>query len=113
MVVLQWLQTLMVFFSRFQFHSGFGFASRTPYGRLFCSFKHPVMTGREPDVASVLGEPVEIRRSRSDKDAYLFYRLEQPGRWLCVVAKHVDDDGFVITSYPTDAIKIGERVWTK
>jgi len=72
-----------------------------------------VMTGREPDVASVLGEPVEIRRSRGDRDVYLFYRLEHPGRWLGVVAKRLDGDGFVITCYPTDAIKIGGQVWTK
>ncbi len=76
-------------------------------------FKHPVMTGREQDIADVLTEPAEIRRSRSDQDVYLFYRLEQPGRWLCVVAKRLDGDGFVITCYPTDAIKIGEQVWTK
>ncbi|PYQ27089.1 MAG: hypothetical protein DMF56_21240 [Acidobacteria bacterium] len=38
----------------------------------------------------------------------------QPSRWICAVAKRVDDrDGFLITAYPTDAIKEGTRIWTK
>jgi len=71
------------------------------------------MTGRERDVASALRDPIEIRRSRSDGHVYLFYRLERTGRWLCVVARQLDSEGFVISCYPTDAIKIGEQVWTK
>jgi hypothetical protein len=33
-------------------------------------FKHPVMTGRDQDLAGTLSEPVEIRRSRGDQDVY-------------------------------------------
>jgi len=43
----------------------------------------------------------------------LFYRLERPGRWICAVAKRLNDEGFPITTYPTDAIKEGERIWSK
>jgi hypothetical protein len=44
---------------------------------------------------------------------FFFYRLERPGRWVCVVAKRLDGEGFVITTYPTDAIKIGELIWNR
>jgi len=44
---------------------------------------------------------------------FLFYRLECSGRWICVVAKRLNGDGFLITTYPTDTIKEGERVWSK
>jgi len=78
------------------------------------SEKHPVMAGREDDVRRVLSDPEEIRQSKSDPTVFLFYAGERPGRWLSAVVKKADnDDGFLITAYPTDAIKEGERRWTK
>ena len=65
------------------------------------------------DVQDTLRTPDEIRRSRSDPVVYLFYRLERLGRWICAVAKQLNDEGFLITAYPTDAIKEGERIWRK
>ena len=92
-----------------------GFRVRTTrrYWDFLSTTKRAVMAGRENDVMEALGEPDEVRRSRSDPDAFLFYRAERPGRWLCVVAKRLDGGGFVITAYPTDAIKRGELVWRK
>lgn len=80
---------------------------------LIVTIKHPVMHGCEIDVQDTLRTPDEIRRSRSDPAVLLFYRLERPGRWICAVAKRLNDEGFLITTYPTDAIKEGERVWSK
>lgn len=72
------------------------------------------MRGREDDVRGALSDPDEIRQSTSSQAVFLFYKLERPGRWICAVARRVDDrDGFLITAYPTDAIKEGTRVWTK
>ena len=86
---------------------------KKPWGRVV-SVRHPVLAGGEDDVRLVLAEPYEIRQSKVDPDVFLFYRPHGPARWLCVVAKKVDnDDGFLITAYPTDAIKEGERRWTK
>ena len=34
--------------------------------------KHPVMQGRQADVARALTTPDDVRRSRADPDAYLF-----------------------------------------
>ena len=75
--------------------------------------KHPVMRDRELEVRDALHEPDEIRRSRADPAVFLFYRLERPGRWVCAVAKRLNAFGFLITAYLTDAIKEGERVWSK
>ena len=77
------------------------------------SMKHPVMAGREADIRNVLESPDEIRSSRIDPNVYLFYRLEHPKRWICAVARRLDREGFLITAYPTDAIKEGVRVWPK
>ena len=55
--------------------------------------------------------PAEVRQSRSDPQVLLFYREERSSRWVCVVVKRTNGDGFLITAYPTDAIKEGTRVW--
>jgi len=77
------------------------------------SLKHPAMAGREQDVKAALEDPDEVRRSKSDKDVYLFYKSVRTGRWVCAVAKQKNGDGFLVTAYPTDAIKEGERIWLK
>jgi hypothetical protein len=83
------------------------------YWEMIVTIKHPVMVGCESKVQETLAQPDEIRRSRSDPAVYLFYKAEGVGRWICAVAKRLDDDGFLITTYPTDAIKEGVRVWPK
>jgi len=92
-----------------------GFSVRVTHGywELIVTIKHPVMRGREMDVQTTLREPNEIRRSRNDKTVHLFYRLERPKRWVCAVTKRLNGDGFLITTFPTDAIKEGERIWSK
>jgi hypothetical protein len=83
------------------------------YWDLVVSVKHPVMRGREESVRDTLRTPDQVRRSRRDPSVYLFYRQERPGRWTCAVARRLDGQGFLITTYPTDAIKEGETIWNK
>jgi hypothetical protein len=99
----------------FEVSTPLGFSVRVTrnYWELIVAIKHPVMRGRATDVQGVLRTPDEIRRSRSDPAVHLFYQLECPGRWICAVAKRLNGEGFLITTYPTDAIKEGERVWSK
>lgn len=99
------------------------FEARTPLGfsvrvtkvrwELIITVKHPVMAGREASVKVALESPDEIRQSRSDSAVLLFYKEETTRRWVCAVAKHSTDEAFLITAYPTDAIKEGFRVWPK
>jgi hypothetical protein len=87
--------------------------SRT-YWSFLTAVKHPVMAGREAEVRQALTDPDEVRRSRIDSTVYLFYASIAARRWVCAVAKKLsDDDGFLITAYPTDAIKEGDRIWPK
>ena len=81
------------------------------YWELIVTVKHPVMAGRESDVQETLQNPDEIRVSRNDSAVYLFYKAERSKRWVCAVAKRLNGDGFLITTFPTDAIKEGVRVW--
>ena len=90
-----------------------GFRVRVTKARwdLIVREKHPVMLGQESKIRSVLESPEEVRQSRHDTTACLFYQGEMPKRWLCAVAKRDGDDSFLITAYPTDAIKEGGTIW--
>lgn len=80
---------------------------------LITTAKHPVMAGREGLVRTALEAPDEVRQSRIDPQVLLFYKAEATKRWTCAVAKRLADSGFLITVYPTDAIKEGVRIWPK
>ena len=90
---------------------GFRVRVTVEYWNVIVTIKHPAMLGREADVHDVLKNPDEIRLSRKDPDVYLFYKLERIGRWVCAVTRRLDGEGFMITAYPTDAVKEGERIW--
>ena len=92
---------------------GFRVRVTQPEWNLIAIIKHPVLLGREYDVQQVLQDPDEIRRSVRNPIIFLFYRIERPGRWLCVVAKKLDEEGSIVTAYPTDAIKRGDRLWSR
>ncbi len=74
--------------------------------------KHPVLAGRDGEIAVTLADPDLVRQSRRDPAVLLFYRGGIP-RWTCAVARCERQSGFLITAYPTEAVKIGELVWTR
>ena len=92
---------------------GFRVRVTVEYWDVIVTIKHPVMAEREGDVREALKNPDEIRLSRKDPNVYLFYKPERIGRWVCAVTKRLNGEGFLITTYPTDAIKEGELVWHK
>ncbi len=84
------------------------------YWDYITTVKHPHMKGKEKEVVDALKEPEQVRRSRRDKNVYLFYRriiYDDRLKYICVVANK--GEGFVITAYITDKIKEGERIWKK
>jgi hypothetical protein len=91
-----------------------GFSVRVTVDRwkLIVTAKHPGH-GRETFVKAALEAPDEIRQSRMDQQVLLFYKAEATERWTCAVVKRLASSGFLITAYPTGAIKEGVRVWPK
>lgn len=79
---------------------------------LISKLKHPEIEGKETEAKNCLSNPIEIRRSSEDPDVYLYYS-QYMTYYLCVVARHLNGDGFIITAYITDKIKEGEIVWKK
>lgn len=91
---------------------GFKVRCTSAYWDYIVDRKHPVLSGREKEIERVLREPVEVRRSRKDEKVLLFYR-EDSGRWICAVVRRQVDGGFLITAYRTDAVKAGDKIWTR
>jgi hypothetical protein len=92
---------------------GFHVRVSRSYWKTIVSIKHPVMEGHVEEVKRTLQHPEEIRRSKTDSAIYLFYGTLRKGRWVCAVSKKSNGEGFLVTAYPTNAIKIGEKIWPK
>lgn len=76
------------------------------YWDYLVSVKHRVMENKEAIVQEVLLDPDTIRKSKIDENVFLYYKLKD--KLYCVIVKHEDDTGFLITAYPTDKVKEGE-----
>lgn len=79
------------------------------YWQKIIETKHPIMAGHDELVRQALTSPEQVRRSRKDAAVHLHYRKSN-GRYCCVVVKHLNGDGFVVTVYLTDTIKAGEAI---
>lgn len=82
------------------------------YWKIISEKKHPSVAGRVEEAKLALMDPVDVRRSRYDSSIYLYYR-RLDDTLICVVAKHLNEEGFAVTAYLTDRIKRGETVWKK
>ncbi len=91
---------------------GFSVHCSRAYWDFIVTEKHPVLAGREGEVRQVLADPDEVRRSRKDPAVLLFYRGALPRGW-CAVTRNREGAAFLVTAYPTDAIKAGESIWTR
>ncbi len=81
------------------------------YWQYLIDIKHPVMKNKEALVKNTLKNPDEIRQSKIDKEIFLYYKKFD--KLYCIVAKHTNSHGFLITAYPTDKIKEGDLIWKK
>ncbi len=82
------------------------------YWDVISTKKHPSVRNMENEVKLALTEPFEVRRSRQDAAVFLYYR-KLNDKFICVVAKHLNEEGFIITVYLTERIKRGEIIWRR
>ncbi len=82
------------------------------YWELITKEKHPDMEWEEERIKQTLADAYEVRKSLRDPAVFLYYR-KYNSYWITVVCRHENGTGFVITTYKTDRIKDGERVWQK
>jgi hypothetical protein len=82
------------------------------YWQKIITIKHPSMAGKDAEVQRTLIDADEVRESRSDSLVRLYYR-QYSSLHLCVVVKHLNGSGFIVTTYFTDRIKEGITLWIK
>lgn len=75
--------------------------------------KHPDIADYEDEIQQTINKPDVINQSQRDINVLLFYRTLKNKRWLVAVARRLNGEGYLITAYQTDAIKIGEKLWPK
>ena len=81
------------------------------YWNYIVEIKHKTIKGKESIIKETLTDPDQIRKSKIDKDVFPYYKKFD--KLYCVVAKHKNNKGFIITCYPTDRIKEGKLIWKK
>ncbi len=74
--------------------------------------KHPVMKDHFDEIKNTLENSEIIRLSKWDPTVWLYYR-KSDNYYICVVTKIENSTGFIITTYLTDKIKIGEELWKR
>jgi hypothetical protein len=88
---------------------GFSVRTTADYWSLL-EAKHPKLRGRAQDVAQILAHPDHVYQSRQDRAVFFCYCSDQQ-RLLYAVVKRLDAEGFLMTAYPCDKIKEGDRIW--
>lgn len=98
----------------FQVRSRLGVKIRVTisYWNFIIESKHPIMSGKETLVKTTLKSPDLIKRSTKDRSVFLYYKGYRK-YFAVVVCKHLNGSGYIITTYITDRVKIGEQIWKK
>jgi hypothetical protein len=82
------------------------------YWEYLTTIKHRNMQGKEHNVINALTDPDFIRKSKIDEQVFLYYKKIE-NYLYCVVVRHENGTGFLITAYVTNKAKEGEIIWTK
>ena len=82
------------------------------YWNIITNIKHPSVKGKEKEIKETLKNPNQIRQSGNNKKIYLFYK-KYKRRYLTVIVRHLNGNGFIITTYFTSKIKEGKQIWPK
>ena len=82
------------------------------YWQKIITHKHPSIKNKEKEVQKTISNPEIIKVSKTDKKVVLYYR-KYNNAYLCVVVKHENGKGFIITTYLTKKIKEGTIIWPK
>lgn len=72
--------------------------------------KHPEIKGKKQLAIETLKNPGTIKHSTVDERVFLYYQKIKD-KYFCVVTKHLNSEGFIITVYITKKLARGETIW--
>ena len=68
--------------------------------------KHPEMANQQERIKETLEKPYKIIELESDKKVNFYFRYYKDSKqYLLVMARYLNGNGFIITSFYTDTIK--------
>ena len=76
--------------------------------------EHPEVQPYKNRLSDVLSRPHLVKRSKRDKDTFLYYRYYKDiykGKYLLVIER--TRDRLLLTCYITDRVKEGDLIWKK
>ena len=83
------------------------------YFEFIVQFKHPELKDRLDEVLKTITDADDVRRNQEHPEIYLYYRKINK-HWICAVVRHLNNDGFLITSYITGKPRRkGEKICLK
>lgn len=74
--------------------------------------RHDVLATQKTAILETISQPERILRG--SEGAMMAVRAMEPGRWLVVIYREEQDDGFVITAFPTrriNALNRRQQLW--
>jgi hypothetical protein len=78
---------------------------------------HPELKNQRTRIKETLAAPDEIRASAQNPEIWLFYRLYPKTpvttKYMLVVVKVSNEEGFIVTAFYTDKVKKGDIIWKK
>ena len=74
--------------------------------------KHPDLQGNFKILKECIESSEIVRRSKQDKQVYLYYKKVN-GKYICAVCKHYNGDGFLITAYYSYRLQGKKILWQK
>ncbi len=80
------------------------------YWNYIAKIKHPEIKTQRQKAIETLRNPDIIKQSLIDEQVLLYYQ-KIGNKYFCVVAKHSDGEGFIITAYITKKLVRGEMVY--
>ena len=74
------------------------------YWKWICDVKHDEVEGQINLVLLTLEDADEVYQKSDDKDVHLYYKKINR-HFVCVVTRHLNGDGFIVTAYLTSKRK--------
>jgi len=88
----------------------------TEIQRLHMLFFHPEIEGEQAKIREVLKNP-QVVIEGATKDTRICYRFYEStpvaSKYLAIVVKVLDEEGFIITGYFTERVRRGKILWRK
>jgi hypothetical protein len=73
-----------------------------------------LLEGNANPIPTALESPDEIRASQYDVKVWLHYKFYKSlDKYIVAAVKVLNGNGFILTAYITDRIKLGEMLWKK